>query len=152
MAEKKLPLSDLKGKILGDGKEDGLPKALPETEEAEEEWLAESEGQLTVDVFQTSSDIIIQAPIAGVKPEDVDISITDDVITIKGERKEENSIDKENYYVQECYWGAFSRSIILPVPVLMEKAKATFKNGVLTISLPKAERAKTKSIKVKALQ
>ena len=116
-----------------------------------EDWLTEYEGQLTVDVYQTSSDIVIKAPIAGVEPEDVEISITDDVLNIKGERKEESKITRENYYTQECYWGAFSRSIILPVPVLTEKAQATFKNGVLTITVPKAERIKTKNIKVKAL-
>ncbi len=116
-----------------------------------EDWLTEYEGQLTVDVYQTSSDIIVKAPIAGVKPEDVEISITDDVLSIKGERKEENKVTRENYYTQECYWGAFSRSIILPVPVLTEKAQATFKNGVLTITVPKSERIKTKNIKVKAL-
>lgn len=119
--------------------------------EKEEDWLAEYEGQLTVDVYQTSSDIVIKAPIAGVKPEDIDISITDDVLNIKGERKEEEKIPRENYYTQECYWGAFSRSIILPVPVITEKAQATFKNGVLTITIPKAERVRTKNIKVKAL-
>lgn len=116
-----------------------------------EDWLTEYEGQLTVDVYQTSSDIVVKAPIAGVKPEDVEISITDDVLSIKGERKEENKITRENYYTQECYWGAFSRSIILPVPVLTEKAQATFKNGVLTITVPKSERIKTKNIKVKTL-
>ena len=120
-------------------------------EEKSDEWLTEYEGQLTVDVYQTSSDIVIKAPIAGVKPEDIDISITDDVLNIKGERKEEIKVARENYYTQECYWGTFSRSIILPVAVLTEKSQATFKNGVLTITIPKAERIKTKSIKVKAV-
>jgi len=133
------PKKDLE-EILGEGEK-----------EKSEDWLTEYEGQLTVDVYQTSSDIVIKAPIAGVKPEDIDISITDDVLNIKGERKEEIKVPRENYYTQECYWGAFSRSIILPVPVITEKAQATFKNGVLTITIPKAERVKTKSIKVKAL-
>lgn len=116
-----------------------------------DDWLTEYEGQLTVDVYQTSADVVVKAPIAGVKPEDIDISITDDVLTIKGERKEETKVARENYYTQECYWGAFSRSIILPIPVITEKAQAAFKNGVLTITIPKAERVKTKSIKVKSL-
>jgi len=133
------PKKDLE-EILGEGEK-----------EKSEDWLTEYEGQLTVDVYQTSSDIVIKAPIAGVKPEDIDISITDDVLNIKGERQEEIKVPRENYYTQECYWGAFSRSIILPVPVITEKAQATFKNGVLTITIPKAERVKTKSIKVKAL-
>jgi HSP20 family protein len=144
MAEGKQPKKGLE-EILG---EDSGEKAK---EGKSEDWLTEYEGQLTVDVYQTQADIMVKAPIAGVRPEDVDISITDDVLNIKGERKEETKVARENYYTQECYWGAFSRSIILPVPVITEKAQATFKNGVLTITVPKSERIKTKSIKVKAL-
>jgi HSP20 family protein len=117
----------------------------------EESWLSESEGQLTIDVYQTPTDIIITSTIAGVKPEDLDITITNDMVTIKGERKKEESIKDEDYYYQECYWGKFSRSVILPVDVVSEKAEANMKNGILIIHLPKAEQLKTKKIKVKGL-
>lgn len=115
----------------------------------DESWLPESEGQLTIDVFQTPANIIIQSTIAGVQSDDVDITITNDTVTIKGERKNEEIIKEEDYYYQECYWGKFSRSVILPVDVISEKAEASMKNGILTIILPKAEQLRTKKIRVK---
>ena len=117
----------------------------------DETWLSESEGQLTIDVFQTPANIIIQSTIAGVKPDDVDITITNDTVTIKGERKNEEIIKEEDYYYQECYWGKFSRSVILPVDVVSEKAEASMKNGILTIMLPKAESLRTKKIRVRSV-
>jgi len=108
-----------------------------------------SEGQLTIDVYQTESDIVIKSTIAGVKPEDLDVSINSDMVTIRGERKTEESVSEENYYYQECYWGSFSRSVILPVDVLADKAEASMKNGILTIKLPKADTTKTKKIQVR---
>jgi HSP20 family protein len=116
-----------------------------------EDWLQGVEGQLAVDVYQTKTDVVIKAPIAGVKPDEISIAITDDVVTIKGERREEQEVERENYYAQECYWGAFARSVILPVTTLSDKAEATFVDGVLTIRIPKAETAKTKIVKVKPL-
>lgn len=108
-----------------------------------------SEGQLTIDVYQTENDIVIKSTIAGVKPEDLDVSINSDMVTIRGERKNEEAVSEESYYYQECYWGAFSRSVILPVDVLAEKAEAAMKNGILTIRLPKAATNKTKKIQVR---
>lgn len=108
-----------------------------------------SEGQLTIDVYQTDSDIVIKSTIAGVKPEDLDVSISNDMITIKGERRKEEQVEEENYYYQECYWGAFSRSVILPVDVVAEKIEAAMKNGILTIRLPKSDVNKTKKIQVR---
>ncbi|MBU1102553.1 Hsp20/alpha crystallin family protein [Patescibacteria group bacterium] len=116
--------------------------------DAKDEWLPESEGQLTIDVYQTPSDIIIKSTIAGVNPEDLDITITNDMVTIKGKRQKDEEISTSDYYYQECYWGAFSRSVILPVDVEAEKAEASMKNGILTISLPKVEKVKTKKIRV----
>lgn len=115
----------------------------------EENWLSESEGQLTIDVYQTPTDIIVKSTIAGVKPEDLDITIANDMITIKGERKQDETIKGEDYYYQECYWGRFSRSVILPVDVISEKTEAHMKNGILTIKLPKAEQLRTRKIQVK---
>lgn len=109
----------------------------------------DAEGQLTIDVYQTDNDIVIKSTIAGVKPEDLDVSINNDMITIKGERKSEEAVTVENYYYQECYWGSFSRSVVLPVDVIPEKAEASLKNGILTIRLPKAETNKSKRIQVR---
>jgi len=115
------------------------------------EWMEELEGQLAIDVFQSGDEIVIKAPIAGVKPEDIDISINDDTVTVRGERKKEKETKQEDYYCQECYWGSFSRSVILPVGVAADKAKAVFKDGILTISLPKATSIKVKKLKVRSL-
>ncbi len=114
------------------------------------DWMEDYEGQLAVDVYQDEDNVTVKAPIAGVKPEDLEISITDDVITVKGARKEEKEISRENYLCQECYWGSFSRSYALPVEVVGEKAQAALKNGILTITIPKVEKTKTKTIPIKA--
>ncbi|OGI32230.1 MAG: hypothetical protein A2271_04125 [Candidatus Moranbacteria bacterium RIFOXYA12_FULL_35_19] len=109
----------------------------------------DGEGQLTIDVYQTDNDIVIRSTIAGVKPEDLDVSINNDMITIRGERRKDEEVIEENYYYQECYWGSFSRSVILPVDVLADKIEASMKNGILTIRLPKADNTKTKKIQVR---
>jgi HSP20 family protein len=121
----------------------------------EETWnpsissASDTEGQLTIDVYQTDNDIVIKSTIAGVKPEDLDISINNDMVTIKGERKNEELIDHNNYYYQECYWGSFSRSVLLPVDIISDKAEASLKNGILTLRLPKADTTKIKKIQVR---
>jgi HSP20 family protein len=112
------------------------------------QWLPDSEGQLTIDVYQTPSHIIIKSTIAGVSAEDLDITITNDMVTIRGKREKDEEITAEDYYYQECYWGAFSRSVILPVDIEADRAEAALKNGILTIKLPKVEKVKTKKIKV----
>jgi len=109
----------------------------------------DSEGQLTIDVYQTESDIVIKSTIAGVKPEDLDVSINNDMITIRGERKQDEQITPENYYYQECYWGSFSRSVILPIDIVPDKVEASMKNGILTIRMPKANNTRTKKIQVR---
>lgn len=115
----------------------------------EENFSSDAEGQLTIDVYQTDTEIVIKSTIAGVKPEDLDVSINNDMVTIKGERKNEEIVNGENYYYQECYWGTFSRSVILPVEVIADKAEAAMKNGILTIRLPKADTTKSKKIQVR---
>jgi len=114
----------------------------------EKEELEEYEGQLAIDVYQTETEIVVQAPIAGVKPEDLEVSISDEMVNIKGERKVKTETKKENYLCQECYWGTFSRSYLLPVAVDAAKASASLKDGVLTIVIPKLETSKTKILKV----
>lgn len=110
----------------------------------------EQEGQLTVDVFQDDENIIIQSTIAGVSPDDLDVSITNDMVTVRGERRQQYSADQEDYFYQECYWGTFSRSIILPIEIDADRAEAKIKNGILTIRIPKANTAVTRKLKVKA--
>ncbi|MBU2564374.1 Hsp20/alpha crystallin family protein [Patescibacteria group bacterium] len=122
----------------------------PETEE--KDWLEEAdseEGQLTIDVYQTDEEIVIKSTVAGVNPDDIDIDINNDMVTIKGKRAKDEKIETENYFYQELYWGVFSRSVILPAEVDSDKARASIKNGILTIRLPKLEKIKTKKIKVK---
>jgi HSP20 family protein len=148
--------------VYSEEKEETIPMREPSPAFAartEETWesstLAEqgendgAEGQLTIDVYQTEDDIVIKSTIAGVKPEDLDVTINNDMVTVKGERKNEEVVENGNYYYQECYWGSFSRSVLLPVDVIPEKADASLKNGILTIRLPKADTTKTKKIQVR---
>ncbi len=109
----------------------------------------EPEGQLTIDVYQTPTDIFVESAIAGVRPEDIDINVTTDSMTVRGERHREREESEEDYFYKECYWGRFSRSVILPQEVDPESASVTFKNGILKVRLPKLNRKKTKKLKVK---
>lgn len=122
--------------------EDGASRAIAREEE--------EEGQLTVDIFDNGSDLIIQSTVAGVKPEDLDLSITNDMITIRGKRSRHEEVNEENYYYKELYWGTFSRSVILPEEVDSDRAEATIKNGLLTVKLPKKRKDVQQKIKVKA--
>ncbi len=115
-----------------------------------EDFSDEDEGQLTIDLYQTSDEITLESPIAGVKPEDLDIAITSESVTIKGKREKEKKVKDEDYFYQECYWGRFARSIILPQEVDAEKSEASIKNGVLIIKLPKLNRQRSKKIKVQS--
>lgn len=108
----------------------------------------EIEGQLAIDVYQDSENIYLIAPIAGTAPGDIDVQITDEVVTIRGERKSGHNAGDEQHFVQECYWGSFSRTFVLPIAVNSEKAKAQLKNGLLSITIPKDARSKTKSLKI----
>ncbi|RJQ29936.1 Hsp20/alpha crystallin family protein [Candidatus Parcubacteria bacterium] len=117
----------------------------PKTDDAD----LEPEGQLTIDVYQTPGEIVVESAVAGVSPEDLDINVTTDAITIKGERLREKEVKSEDYFYQECYWGRFSRSVILPQEVDPDKATVNFKNGILSVRLPKLNRQKSKKLKVK---
>lgn len=149
-------------KILADKRID--PEELPEAEVAKAENGAvylktshkgktdedEAEGKLTVDVYQTPESIVVESAIAGVRPEDLDIEVSVDSITIRGSRHRERNVKEEDYFYRECYWGKFARSIVLPQEVDPESASVTFKNGVLTVTLPKLQRQKSKKLKVKS--
>lgn len=103
-----------------------------------------------LDVYETDDALMVKAALPGVRPEEVDISVTGDVLTIKGETKSEEETKRENYHRRELRYGAFARSIPLPTRVDHDKAEATFENGVLTVTMPKAEEAKSKPIKIAA--
>ena len=107
------------------------------------------EGQLTVDVYQTPSEIIIKSLVAGVRPEDLEVSITRDMVTIRGKREAHKEASDDNYFYNELYWGSFSRTILLPQEIEVEDAEATEKHGLLTLRLPKIDKEKQTKLKVK---
>jgi len=110
--------------------------------------LLEGEWAPTIDVAETENDIVVTAELPGVEQDGVDITITDDILTLKGEKKEEREVKKENYHRIERSYGSFQRSVNLPTGVQSDKAKASYKDGVLKITVPKAEEAKPKQIKI----
>ncbi|PIR41074.1 MAG: heat-shock protein Hsp20 [Candidatus Yanofskybacteria bacterium CG10_big_fil_rev_8_21_14_0_10_46_23] len=107
-----------------------------------------AEGQLVVDVFQDTEAVVIQSIIAGVTTADLDISVTKDTVSIRGHRENPEKVRESAYDHQELYWGPFSRSIILPVDIDPDRAKANMKNGILTIRMPKIEKSGVKKIRV----
>ncbi len=111
----------------------------------------EEEGQLTVDVHQTSDDIIIQTMVAGVRPDDLDISITRDMVTIRGTREKDNIVSEDDYFYKELYWGSFSRTISLQQEIDPDMAEATERNGLLTLQLPKIDKKRKKQVRVKSI-
>lgn len=121
------------------------------------DWLAEAEpvveevGELSVDVYQTDNDIIIQAMIAGVRPEDLNVSITREMVTIEGRRQKTNEVDGDGYFMRELYWGAFARKVLLPCEVEPSEAEAYEKNGLLTLRMPKIDKQRTQKVKVRSL-
>jgi len=102
-----------------------------------------------VDMYQTDDEVVVKAALPGIKADEVQINVTGEVLTIKGETKQENETKEKAYHLREQRWGAFERSIVLPTEVVADKAKADFENGVLTITLPKAEEVKPKTINIK---
>ncbi len=127
-----------------------LSSVIPDQQNGE--WIDDQDfsGQLAVDVYQTNDEIVIKSTIAGVRHEDIDIAINNDMVTIRGKREQDQEVSEENYFYRECYWGGFSRSIILPCEVKTDRVRATMKNGVLTIVLPKATKVnKVTVVKVK---
>ncbi|MEK7090652.1 MAG: Hsp20/alpha crystallin family protein [Patescibacteria group bacterium] len=111
---------------------------------------SDEDAQLSIDMYQNPAEIIIQAMVAGVRPEDLDVSITQDMVTIKGRRAYQHQVTEDNFYYRELYWGTFTRSILLPQEVDAEESQATIKHGVLNIRLPKLDKARIQKLKVKA--
>ena len=116
-----------------------------------EAWLAPSQwNELAVDMYETKDEVIVKAALAGINPEDAEITISGNTLTIRGESKNESEVKEENYIRKERRYGAFSRVVSLPDGLKSDKAEATFENGMLNLRIPKSEESKPKTIKVKA--
>jgi len=135
--KKKLQIKEIK-----EGEEE-IPK-----KKTEKTWF-EPEGQLVIDLYEVNGEIIIQSAIAGINPENLDISIDNDMVIIKGKRERSEEKSNRNYFYQECHWGYFSREIILPNEIDAKRSEAIMKNGILTIRMPKIERQGKKKLLVK---
>ncbi len=131
------------GKLLSIDDEDS-PKELSWSED-------DSDGELSVDVYETPAHIVVKAIIAGVKKEDLEISLSRDMVSIKGSRVAESHVDDGDYFHKELYWGSFSRTILLPQEVDIEKAEATEDKGLLTIRLPKIDKGRQAKLRVKSI-
>lgn len=116
--------------------------------EKSKKWLSDSEADLPIDVYQTDNDVVIKSLLPGVCVSDIDLHIVNDILTIKGTRTKEEEIHEQDYYYQECSWGSFSRSVILPSSVKTDEIKASLKNGILTIRLPKASKTVSQKVSV----
>lgn len=126
-------------------------KRQPHDVAADGDWFDEADGQVALDVYQTDDHVVIKAPIAGVKDNDLELTVTDEVVTIKGSRSDSHAVSREAYLLQECYWGSFSRSYVLPVAVDAERAQAVLQAGLLTITIPKLEKSKARTIQIQSL-
>ena len=128
-------------------------KGEREDKKTDSNWMEEEndEAELSVDVFQTPTDIIIQTMIAGVKPDDLELSVARDTVTIRGKREESRTIDEDNYFVKELYWGKFSRILSLPAEVEPEEVEATERHGLLTIKIRKVDKEKKSTVKIKSI-
>lgn len=146
----------LTGSVTMDDFDDEAPvRKLPgsprdeEEEEVAHQEEEPSDGQLSVDVYQTGSELVIKAIVAGVKPEDLEVSITRDMVTIRGKREEAREVQEDGYFYRELYWGGFSRTVLLPEEIDIEGAQAYEKHGLLIIRLPKVDKGKQAKLKVK---
>lgn len=118
-------------------------------EQSESILNEEEEGQLSVDVYQTPSEIVIKTMVAGVKPEDLDVAITRDSVTIRGKREEDRTLSGEDYFHRELYWGSFSRTVVLPEEIDVDQSEAVEKHGMLILRLPKVDKHRQAKLKVK---
>ena len=128
---------------------DEQPTATPApADDAWEEADDEFPGQLAVDVYETEGTLVVKARTAGVNKEDLDVSISDGILTVSGTLSSGDDTDATNWHIQECYWGEFSRTVALPVPVKEDEAQASLKDGVLSITFPKVQQEQAKKIQV----
>lgn len=146
MANKRSFFERLTGSVsLQDEAEGELPEARGEN------WIANSpeEGELNVDVYQNQNEIVIKTMVAGVKPEDLDVAISRDMVTVKGKRENERTVADDDYFHKELYWGSFSRTIVLPQEIDVDAAEAVEKHGLLIIRLPKLDKNRQTRLKVR---
>lgn len=123
--------------------------AVPQTsDDWDDEQMQDMPGMLAVDVYETKEKLIVKARTAGVNKDDLDVSIADNTLTIKGTLTSGDEVDAENYHVQECYWGEFSRTLALPVPVKEDEVEAVLKDGVLTVHFTKVKQETVKKITI----
>lgn len=142
---------ELTAAFLGDDEITSTASTAAEPQDAaEEEWDEEDAvpGQLAVDVYETKEKLIVKARTAGVNKQDLDVSLSDNTLSIRGTLSAGGEHEVENYFVQECYWGEFSRSIALPVPVKEDEVEAVLKDGVLTITFVKVNQETVKKIQI----
>jgi HSP20 family protein len=152
MSRKRSFFERLTGSVSIPDDDDALSLEGSDTPSAAHPWLDEpEEGELAVDVYQTPSEIIIRTMVSGVKPEDLNISITRDMVTIKGRRETQREVSDEDYFHRELYWGSFARTILLPAEVEVEESEAVEKHGLLTIRLPKIDKDRSSNLKVKSV-
>jgi HSP20 family protein len=142
--------------VLDEEHEFGEDDEKGEGYENDSEWHGQEgpddepqEGELPVDMFQTNDAIVIRALVAGVSPDDLDIAITRDMVTIKGSREEYREAANDDYYHRELFWGSFSRTLVLPEEVMIDEAEAQEKHGLLEIRLPKVDKGRSARLKVK---
>jgi len=139
-------------KLTGSSKDEDEFEVEENEKDEEEKGILEQEeeeGELAIDMHQTPSDIVLKTIVAGVRPEDIDISIARDMVTIKGKREENHDTIDEDYFHRELYWGAFSRTVILPTEIDVDEAEAINKNGMLVIRLPKLDKNRQTKLKIK---
>jgi HSP20 family protein len=126
-----------------------IVKELPKLETFS---MSEEEGELAVDVYEDGSDIYVQAMIAGVNPENIDVTITREMVTLRGKRVNQTHLPEENYFHKELYWGGFSRKILLPEEIDSDRSEAIEKHGLLTLKLPKLNKTKTQKLEVRSIE
>ncbi len=146
----------LTGAVRMDETEEEIPVSKPgrRGEESVVSWVeeeTEKDAELTIDVYQTPDMVVVKSMIAGVRPEDLDVSITRDSITIRGKREEERISNNGDYLVQELYWGSFSRTVELPEEIDVDEAEAIEKHGLLILKLPKLDKKRQSKLKVKTV-
>ncbi|MBX4181599.1 Hsp20/alpha crystallin family protein [Candidatus Parcubacteria bacterium] len=151
MKNKRSFFEKLTGAVRLDEEESGNDSSGPVTTHGNKPDIFEEteDAQLTVDVYNTPSEIVIKTMVAGVKPDELDVSITRDSVTIRGEREEERTVSSDDYIHQELYWGSFSRTINLPEEISVDDAEAAEKYGMLILRLPKLDKNRETKLKVR---
>ncbi|MEX2029021.1 MAG: Hsp20/alpha crystallin family protein [Candidatus Paceibacterota bacterium] len=153
MEKKRSFFERLTGSVRMEDEHEEPKKNLTKEKNTDNQWIEEEneEAELAIDVYETPSDIVVQTFVAGVKPDDLELSIARDMVTIHGKREEHRNIDEDNYFTKELYWGKFSRVISLPKEVEPEEVEAIEKHGLLTIKLQKVDKDKTNTVKVRSV-